>query len=304
MSVSFSRAGVAGSSTLAEPGPRVKPITFGAMGMDLSAVVELLERRRDEGWHTCAQVYVSTRRGGAPRRGGGRDPPRAGGADRRRDALVLGGQAADDGGGAAAVGAGPPRPRRPSRHVPAGLGRGEGALHAAPRAHPHRRVPDVGRRGLRPRRELRRVARCDRRRAGAVGARDGGGVPRGERLAGARRRRRGGGRAPDRAVPGGGGVRPGRDDLVVARDPARRSRPSSGTGSSPWSGPATSSRPATPTAGSAWSRTRSTGGTTSRGTSRRSSRAAACAARPASWAGSTRRCSVTGRRCSSPARSR
>ncbi|HEY6318529.1 MAG TPA: serine hydrolase domain-containing protein [Acidimicrobiia bacterium] len=29
------------------------------MGMDLSAVVELLERRRDEGWHTCAQVYVS-----------------------------------------------------------------------------------------------------------------------------------------------------------------------------------------------------------------------------------------------------
>jgi CubicO group peptidase (beta-lactamase class C family) len=29
------------------------------MGVDLSAVVELLERRRDEGWHTCAQVYVS-----------------------------------------------------------------------------------------------------------------------------------------------------------------------------------------------------------------------------------------------------
>jgi len=29
------------------------------MGVDLSAVVELLERRRAEGWHTCAQVYVS-----------------------------------------------------------------------------------------------------------------------------------------------------------------------------------------------------------------------------------------------------
>jgi CubicO group peptidase (beta-lactamase class C family) len=29
------------------------------MRVDLSSVVGLLERRRDEGWHTCAQVYVS-----------------------------------------------------------------------------------------------------------------------------------------------------------------------------------------------------------------------------------------------------
>ena len=30
-----------------------------AVGIDLSTVVALLEQRRDEGWHTCAQAYVS-----------------------------------------------------------------------------------------------------------------------------------------------------------------------------------------------------------------------------------------------------
>ncbi|HEV2309144.1 MAG TPA: serine hydrolase domain-containing protein [Acidimicrobiia bacterium] len=29
------------------------------MGVDLSSLVSLLEQRREEGWHTCAQVYVS-----------------------------------------------------------------------------------------------------------------------------------------------------------------------------------------------------------------------------------------------------
>lgn len=47
-----------------EPGPQVKAITVCLVveAAALSEVVELLERRRAEGWHECAQVYVS--RGG------------------------------------------------------------------------------------------------------------------------------------------------------------------------------------------------------------------------------------------------
>ena len=59
MAVSSSRAWLAGLSTLTEPGRWVKGITLWPVDVDLSPVVALLEQRRGEGWHTCAQVYVS-----------------------------------------------------------------------------------------------------------------------------------------------------------------------------------------------------------------------------------------------------
>lgn len=49
-----------GPNRVTEPDGRVKPITVAAVSdPDLSTVLELLERRRAEGWHSGAQVYVS-----------------------------------------------------------------------------------------------------------------------------------------------------------------------------------------------------------------------------------------------------
>jgi CubicO group peptidase (beta-lactamase class C family) len=44
---------------VAEPDGQVKPIRLATVATDLGPVLALLEQRRVEGWHQCAQVYVS-----------------------------------------------------------------------------------------------------------------------------------------------------------------------------------------------------------------------------------------------------
>ena len=111
--------------------------------IDASVVVEILEQQRAEGRHDCAQCYVSV--GGEPLLdvADRRVDPRPGPPHRRPDALVLVGQAAHHGGRPPALGAGAARARRPRRRLHRRLGQRQGAVHAPPRAHPHRRVPDV-----------------------------------------------------------------------------------------------------------------------------------------------------------------
>ena len=115
--------------------------------IDASVVVEILEQQRVEGRHECAQCYVSV--GGEPVLDVaiGESIPGRAAPHRRSDALVLVGQAAHDDGRPPTLGARAARARRSRRRLHRRLGQRQGALHAPPRAHPHRRVPDVPRHG-------------------------------------------------------------------------------------------------------------------------------------------------------------
>ena len=276
------------------PGPPPRP--------DLSRVLELLERQRSDDWHDCAQVYVSLR--GEPLLDAAVGESRPGRALQTDDVMLWyssgkplttvavlqlweqGRLDLDD------------RIARLRRR----LGRRQGAGDRAPRAHPHRRLPDAVRQHLRPRRDLRRGRRAHRRPPGRVGAR--------ARRPGTTRRAAGRSSAPS-SRPSTAGRSTGTcatrcwrplgldlSYLGVPVDVQRCARRAARAG-----------RVEGPRLPVLRHRRRVLDGrvphrrrcTTSRGTSPRSSLRAGCAVRHASSAASTSRCSGTGRRSSTRA---
>ena len=227
---------------------------------------------------SCAQCYVSVGGRARARRGDRRDDPRPGAPHRRSDALVLVGQAAHHRRAPPALGARAARARRSRRRLHRRLGQREGALHAPPRAHPHRRLSRCS--ATSPSTRTSRTQETIRR----IAAHPADWVPgtaasyhpvTGWKVLGAIVEAVDG-RPIDRYLHEEIIV-PARHDELVARDPARRAagaRRSHRAGRV--DGPS-AARTSTATVRSAWLPTASTSCTTSRGTSPRSSPAVGCA---------------------------
>ena len=222
------------------------PLGFGIVAprLDCSEVVRLLERQRDDGWQLGAQCYVSLEGETLLDVAVGEAQP---GQPLAVDDIMLwyssgkplttvavlqlweqGRLGLDD---------------RVGDFID-GWGGGQGALHDPPRAHPHRRVPDVPRPGLRPGHLVRRCHRTHRRVARDVGTGHRGRVPPGDRLEGLGRDRRSGRRPTHRALRARRSAHAARPRLDVPRDPARRNE-SSARASCRWRGRGTRCRSST-----------------------------------------------------------